>query len=228
MDRNIERVRVAHVDGAALAQAAAIADLAAAPHLHYGFVNCRPRDVRAVIELREAIECERKLALIEGFDPTRLIVLQEELAHQPHEIAWENEFLNTVVTAGKNNLLDTYFAGSAYTAAWYLGLITNTGFSAIAAADTMSSHAGWTESQSYSNANRGTIAWAAASGGSKATSAAVAFNINATDTIYGAFCTTSNTKGGTSGTLYSAGAFSGGNRAVANGDTLNVSVTQAC
>jgi hypothetical protein len=136
---------------------------------------------------------------------------------------WREAFRNLVVTVGKNDLLDKYFAGSGYTAAWYIGLIGSTGYSAIAAGDTMASHAGWTESTVYSNANRPTLAFSAASGGSKATSAAAAFTINGTDTIKGAFVTTVNTKGGTTGILYSAGLFTGGDKAVASADTLNVS-----
>lgn len=139
-------------------------------------------------------------------------------------VRWTETFRNLVTTGGKNDLLDKYFSGSAYTAAWYLGLIDNAGYSTVAPGDTMASHAGWAESAAYSNANRPTISFAAASGGSKATSAAVAFSINATATLRGAFTTTNNTKSGTTGILYSAGTFSA-TRSVENGDTLNVSVT---
>lgn len=138
-------------------------------------------------------------------------------------LKWREDFRNLVTTGGKNNLLDTYFAGSAYTAAWYLGLVDGGTTPTYAAADTMASHAGWTENQSYSNAARVTLAFAAASAGSKATSTNATFTINATATIAGGFTTTVNTKGGTTGILYSAGSFTGGNRAVVNGDTLNVS-----
>ena len=139
-------------------------------------------------------------------------------------VKWEEDFLNLVVTVGKNKLLDEMFAGSAYTAAWYMGLVDSSGFSAYAAGDTMSSHAGWAESTAYSNANRPTMAFSAASAGSKATSSAVVFNINGTATIKGVFVVTNNTKGGTTGTLYSAGSFSA-DRSVVNGDTLNVTWT---
>jgi hypothetical protein len=140
-------------------------------------------------------------------------------------VKWTDTIENLVVTQGRNFALDTVLSGSAYTAAWFMGLVDGASAPTYAAGDTMASHAGWTESTAYSNANRPTPAFAAASGASKATSAAVSFTINATATIAGCFLTTSNTKGGTTGTLYSAGSFSGGNRAVVNGDTLNVTYT---
>lgn len=137
-------------------------------------------------------------------------------------LKWTDQIKNLVVTVGKNDLLDKYFAGSAYTATWYLGLINSGGV--YAAGDTMASHAGWTENTGYSAATRPAPAWSAASAGSKATTA-TAFSINATSTIGGAFMTTNNTKSGTTGILYSAGNFTGGNRSVASGDTLNVTYT---
>lgn len=137
-------------------------------------------------------------------------------------LKWSDQIKNLVVTVGKNDLLDKYFSGSAYTAAWYLGLINSGG--TYAAADTMSSHAGWTEATGYAAATRPAPSWGAASAGSKATTA-TAFSINATATIGGAFLTSNNTKSGTTGILYSAGNFTGGNRSVASGDTLNVTYT---
>lgn len=140
-------------------------------------------------------------------------------------LKWRDEIQNLVTTAGKNFALDTVMAGSAYTAAWYVGLISSASYSAVAAGDTAASHAGWTESQAYSQAARATAAWSAASGGSKALSSSVTFSINAGDTIKGCFLISNSTKGGTTGTLYSAGLFTGGDKVVASGDTLNVSYT---
>lgn len=141
-------------------------------------------------------------------------------------LKWEETFENVVCTAGKNDLLDKYFAGSGYTAAWYLGLISSASYTTgPAAGDTMSSHGGWTESTGYSDGTRPAITFAAASGGSKSSSAAVRHNINAAGTIKGAFVVANNTKGGTTGVLYSAGLFSGGDKVVADGDKLDTTVT---
>lgn len=140
-------------------------------------------------------------------------------------LKWVEEVRNLVVNVGLNDLLDKTFKGSSYTAAHYVGLVDNASFSAIAAGDTMGSHAGWLENTDYSNSNRPTLTLGSVSGGSVDNSASkAAFSINGTATIKGAFVTTNNTKGGTTGILYGAAAF-GSNRAVENGDTLNVTVT---
>lgn len=149
------------------------------------------------------------------------IVLRAELDDIPLHEVWTDITHNLVPTVGKNHLLDSWLAGSTYTAAWYMGL-TSTG-ATYAAGDTMASHAGWTESTAYSQANRITCAFSAASAGAKALSSALAFSINASATIAGAFIASVNTKGGTTGTLGSASNFTGGDRAVSNGDTLSVS-----
>lgn len=140
------------------------------------------------------------------------------------QVKWSEAIENIVVTVGKNDLLDKYFAGSGYTAAWYLGLVDGASTPTYAAGDTAASHAGWTESVAYSNATRPAPSWSTAAAGSKSTTA-TSFNINATATIAGCFMNSVSTKGGTTGILYSAGSFTGGNKLVASGDTLNVTYT---
>lgn len=148
------------------------------------------------------------------------------------KLRWEDEFPNTVVIVGKNAMLDDALAGAAYTVTGpFMGLISSTSFSAISTADTMTSHAGWLEAGSANaptyTAPRQTAAWSAASGGSKSLSAALAFAITGSGTIEGAFLTFGSgavsTIGNTGGTLFSAGLFTGGTRAVLTGDTVNVS-----
>lgn len=132
-------------------------------------------------------------------------------------LKWEEEFENLVTTEGKNNIIDNQFKGSAYTAAWYLGL---KGTGSAAAADTLASHSGWSEVTPYSG-NRPAITFGTTSAGSN-TASAVSISINATATVAGAFIASVNT--GTSGKLYSAGDFAS-SRSVLNGDTLNVTPT---
>jgi hypothetical protein len=139
------------------------------------------------------------------------------------KIKWTEEIENLVTTQGKNDALDKYLSGSAYTALWYLGLISAASYSNIVVGDTAASHAGWTESAAYTQANRPTASFSAASGGSKSLSSAAVFSINADVTIKGCFLISNNVKSGTTGILYSAGLFTGGDKVVQNGDTLNVS-----
>lgn len=163
-------------------------------------------------------------ALAEHFEAPHFI-FEFECVGADGEVKWRETVRNLVTTSGKNDFLTQYFKGAAYTAAWFVGLVDNAGFSAIAAGDTAGSHAGWTESTAYSNANRPTLTLGTASAGSIDNSAAKAvFNINATAAINGAFTITNNTKGGGTGQLYSAGSFAAV-RNVINGDTLNVQVT---
>lgn len=140
------------------------------------------------------------------------------------QIKWTEEFDNLVPTDGLNDSLDKHLKGSAYTAAWYVSLISAT--PTPAAGDTMASHAGWTEVQTYSEAVRQTLTLGTVAAGSVDNSASKAsFSINGTVTVGGAFVTSASDKGGTTGILYGVGAFTGGDRPVQDGDTLNVTVT---
>ena len=149
-------------------------------------------------------------------------------------LKWEDDFPNVVTTVGKNLALDTYLAGSGYTVVGpFLGLISSVTFTAVAAADTMASHAGWTEAGATNaptyTSPRKTAAWSAASAGSKALSAALSFAITGSGTVKGCFLVFGtgavSTIDNTAGTLYSAGLFTGGDKIVVNTDTLNVSYT---
>jgi hypothetical protein len=142
-------------------------------------------------------------------------------------IKWTDVIENLVTTQGKNDALDKYLAGAGYTAAWYIGLISSASYSNIVAADTMASHAGWleagaTNAPAYSEGTRQAPTFSAASGGSKATSAAVVFTITSAGTTKGCFLASSSVKDGTAGVLYSAGLFSLGDKVLGAGDTLSV------
>jgi hypothetical protein len=149
-------------------------------------------------------------------------------------VKWEDTADNVVTTVGKNLALDTYLAGSAYTVTGpFIGLISSVGYSAVAAGDTMASHAGWTEAGNANaptyTAPRKTAAWSAASSGSKTLSANSSFAITGSGTVKGCFLVFGSgavsTIDNTSGVLYSAGLFTGGDKAVVNTDTLSVSYT---
>lgn len=143
---------------------------------------------------------------------------------------WESRSDNLVVNVGLQDMNAKYFTGSAYTAAFYIGLYGAAASNTPAAGDTMSSHAGWTEVTAYSQSTRpacsfGTPTTANPSVATNSASAAT-FSITGTTTVGGAFLTTNSTKSGTTGTLFSAADFqSPFDRSVVNGDTLTVTYT---
>lgn len=140
------------------------------------------------------------------------------------QVKWTDQFHNLVVNQGLANMNGAYFAGTAQTTTWYLGLVTGPGSgTTFAAADTLASHAGWTESTAYTG-NRKAVTFGAATTANPSvitnSAAPSSFTMNATATIAGAFLTSVAT--GTSGILFSEGDFTGGDKSVASGDTLNV------
>jgi hypothetical protein len=144
-------------------------------------------------------------------------------------LKWEGSMHNLVVNEGLQNMNTQYFKGSTYTAAFYLGLVTGPGSgTTYAAADTLASHAGWTEYTDYSGSRKavtfGTATTADPSVISNSASPSSFTISGAGGVVAGAFlCTVAS---GTSGVLFSEADFqSPGDRTVVSGDTLNVTYT---
>lgn len=240
MNHATERARAASRAGASIVRSVVMDEAANAGGLY--MAECwapSPARLAEYIDYRDQLT---EALSLRPFAPERIEAIKKRLADIPLELKWQDGFRNTVVTEGKNAALTHFLKGSSYTASVALGLIEDTGYSAIAAGNTAANITavgggspanGWNEAPSSTCASRGTPSFGTASSGSLATSSSVSFAIIATDTIKGAFLlcrstagtAVSTTVGNTNGALYSAGLFSGGDRAVANGDTLNVSYT---
>lgn len=151
------------------------------------------------------------------------------------KIKWRDTIRNTIMTEGANFALDTILAGSAYTVVGpYMGLISSVSYTAIAAGDTaaqINGTNGWTEAGATNaptyTAPRPTAVFSAASAGSKALSSALAFSITGAGTAKGCFMIFGagavSTIDSTTGVLLSAGLFTGGDKVVSSGDTINAS-----
>lgn len=152
-------------------------------------------------------------------------------------LKWEESFPNLVNAVGKQLLLDTLLrtSGTYTTVGPFLGLISGAS-PTFTAADTMLSHAGWTEFIAYTvggSAVRGTAVFAASSSSgttpsnvTTSTAAAITYTITgAGGTVGGCFLVTGtgavSTQSSTAGILYSAGAFSTA-KVTTVGDTVSV------
>ena len=153
-------------------------------------------------------------------------------------LKWEDVAPNLVTAVGKQDLFNYYFGatsnGGTASGSNYLGLLSGT--TTYTAADTMSSHA-WTEiglanAPTYTG-NRQAPVWSTATSSGTTpsnvttkTAPALTFAMTSSGTVAGCFINSgsgaSSTKDTTTGTLYSAGSFTGGTKTVANGDSLAV------
>lgn len=146
------------------------------------------------------------------------------------QIKWQDENHNLVVNVGLQDMNNKYFTGSGYTATWYIGLYGPASTNNPLDTDTAASHPGWTEVTPYSNATRPAANFGAATSADPSvitnSLSPASFAINATETVGGAFLISNNTKGGSTGVLFSAVDFaSPGDRNVVSGDTLVVTYT---
>jgi len=143
---------------------------------------------------------------------------------------WHDFIDNLVTTVGKNEMLEEYMEGAAYTTSMFMGL---KGVGTAVVADTQASHASWLEvgtanAPAYSG-TRPVPSFGAAAAGVKATDTAAVFNITSAGTVAGCFINQGGTSAidNTTGVLFSAGDFTGGNKVVDNLDTLNVTYSLA-
>ena len=155
------------------------------------------------------------------------------------EVKWEDTIHNVVCTEGKNSAFQAIFKASAFTSTVYMGLIGNVSYTAPAATGTAAAIAtaasanSWNEAAAATSAARAAPSFAVPSAGAVSLSAARTFSMLAADTINGCFVLITSVAlvaptsvvAATTGALWSAGAFTGGAKVVANGDTLNVSYT---
>lgn len=154
-------------------------------------------------------------------------VFTVECVDSDGQVKWTEDFHNLVVNTGLQDMNAKYFAGSSYTAALYMGLVTGPGAgNSYDATDTLASHAGWTENTDYSGDRKAVTFGSATDADPSVISNSLSpssFSMNATVDIAGAFlCTTAT---GTAGILFSVGNFSLGDKGVDSGDTLNVTYT---
>lgn len=150
------------------------------------------------------------------------------------------EFPNGITNEGKNFLLDVMFHGTSAIGTWYLGLIDNSGYSALSANDIYDnidqSGNGWDEFKTYtdpanSDSTTSRPAWTegASSGQVITNSSVVVFDITGTATVKGVFLcggTNAQSKGdntaGSAHKLWATALFTGGDVSVLNGDQLKL------
>lgn len=133
-------------------------------------------------------------------------------------LKWEETAHNIVTNAGLNHILDVVLHAQAQTTVWYVGLKAT---GAVAAGDTLPSHAGWAEATEYAGTRKEFVEATAAQQMSN-TAAPATFAISTDVTVAGAFL--ASTDAGTTGTLLCAVDFAS-EKVASSGDSLSVSYT---
>lgn len=146
----------------------------------------------------------------------------------------EYHFNNGIVNEGKDKLLNVMFDGGTAITAWYLGLIDNSGFTALASDDTYDdinqAGNGWDEFTNYTDGNNADNTttrpeWGPdpASAQSITNSTVAVYNITGSGTVKGIFgvggSTNPNLKGdhAAGSTLWATALFTSGDVTVQNG-----------
>ena len=142
-------------------------------------------------------------------------------------VKWEDDIENLVTTVGKTLTITGAVTNTAQGVS-YMGL---KGAGTAVVGDTQASHGSWLEVGATNlptyTAPRKTPTWSAASAGSSSPTAAQVFAMTGSGTVAGCFLNVNGTSAidNTTGTLFSAGDFTGGSKTVTSGDTLSVTYT---
>ena len=130
---------------------------------------------------------------------------------------------NQITTEGLTTLFNALFAGGS-ALSFYIGLINNSGFSALSRADTPASHGGWSEWTGYSGSRPAWSLAIACTGAGPITlivtnPTSVSITATSAGTLYGAFV--ASAASGTGGILWAEIAFPA-TKTLASGDTLTI------
>lgn len=134
-------------------------------------------------------------------------------------------FRNAMTTEGLTACGEAELGGGTQVTTWYMGLINNAGFTALAAGDTMSSHAGWAELTNYGESTRPSVTFGTTSAGVITTTATSDYTISGSRVLKGAFLASNSTKGGTTGILRATGSFPGGTQSMSDGQIFSLNYT---
>jgi len=145
----------------------------------------------------------------------------------PRELIWEDVSHNIVVKQGLEYAIGVALNNATQIGTWYCGLMYDT--PTVSATGTLGSHAGWTECLAYSGQTRQewVEAFVASANNSFTlgnSASKASFTISSACTVGGVFLCSTET--GTTGTLYSGVAFTGGNRSLTTLDQLQVTYNQ--
>ena len=154
----------------------------------------------------------------------------------------EYEFPNGITNEGKNQLLNAQFDAATQITTWYLGLIDNAGFTALAAADTYDeinqAGNGWDEFADYTDAGNGDSAMTrpvwnpdAAASQTITNGTVEIFDITGSGTVKGLLLAGGGTAPENKGdhaagsTLWATAMFDNGDVPIQNGDQLKATYT---
>ena len=204
--------------------------------------NINPRQRAVANQFRSGLVIdrpERPVPAISGVGLRGLFTVQH---FRNGERFNEYRFRNDITNEGRNKLLDVMFDGATQISVWYLGIIDDLNYSALAVGDTYDdidqAGNGWDEFKLYTDANNGVSTvtrpvWPPdpAASQSITNSTLAIYDITGAGTVKGLFTvgggSAPETKGDhTAGsTLWATALFAGGDAIVQSGDQLQVTYT---